>query len=281
MTTRIRLLAIDIDGTLLDSRHQLPEANRVAVAHACHNGVEVVLVTGRRFAFAEPIVAEFGVPMTVIASNGALIKSSEGVTVERQLLPRRHAREVLSAAGNFRETSFLLFDRPGKGQIVSERIQSTHAPAQRYLERNRDLIVQVQRLEEALDGEDPIQVLFLGGVNPMRALEAQLQASSCAVSISVTRAEYPERDLTILDVLDYGCNKGAALARWAKARGVAPAEVMAIGDNWNDREMLEFAGLPVLMANSCDELKERGWAVTAGNDENGVAVAIERHLSFS
>ena len=89
--------------------------------------------------------------------------------------------------------------------------------------------------------------------------------------------EYPERDLSILDVMRRGVTKGFALAEWAQRRGIAREEVMAIGDNWNDREMLEFAGFPVVMGNSVPELKSLGWTVTLSNDENGVAEAIRTY----
>lgn len=277
MKTPIRLLAIDIDGTLLDTRFGLSEANREAVVAAHRRGVEVVLVTGRRFTFAQPIVTQFPIELTVIASNGALVKSKNGVTLWRQLLPRQQARAVLAAAGPYRRNALLLFDRESKGQIVAERIDPAHAPVEGYFERNRAYLMQVAPLEDALT-EDPIQVLFAGAVEPLRGLEQQLLRAPCASAINLARAEYPQRDFTLLDVLDRGCNKGNALARWAAERGFRREETMAIGDNWNDREMLEFAGLPVLMGNSSDELKQTGWAVTAGNDEDGVAAAVTKYL---
>lgn len=277
MKPRIRLLAIDIDGTLLDSRFELPQANREAVVAAHRRGTEVVLVTGRRFAFSRSIVDQFPIELTVIASNGALVKSKSGVTLARQLLPRQHARAVLAAAGPYRERALLLFDREGIGQVVAEQLDSTHAPIESYFERNREYLLQVKPLEDGLS-EDPIQVLFAGPVLPMRELAEQLSRAPCAASVSLARAEYPHRDLTLLDVLARGCNKGAALARWAGEHGIRAEEIMAIGDNWNDREMLEFAGLPVLMGNSSAELKQTGWQVTTSNDESGVAVAIERYL---
>jgi hydroxymethylpyrimidine pyrophosphatase-like HAD family hydrolase len=82
----------------------------------------------------------------------------------------------------------------------------------------------------------------------------------------------------LLDVLRYGVTKGMALAEWARRLGIARAEVMAIGDNWNDREMLEYAGLPVLMGNSVPELKSLGWTLTLSNDDCGVAHAIRTHV---
>lgn len=277
MKKPIRLLAIDIDGTLLDSRFELSPVNRDAVVAAHHQGAEIVLVTGRRFTFAQPIAAQFPIELTLIASNGALVKSKSGDTLARQLLPHQQARAVLAAAGRFRRGALLLFDREEKGQIVTESLDPAHAPVEGYFERNRAYLLQVRSLEDALT-EDPIQVLFVGGVAAMRELEAQLRHSACATLVSITRAEYPQRDLTLLDVLDRGCNKGVALARWTATRGIRPEETMAIGDNWNDREMLEFVGLPILMANSSDELKQAGWTVTASNDANGVAAAIEKYL---
>jgi hypothetical protein len=78
----------------------------------------------------------------------------------------------------------------------------------------------------------------------------------------------------MLDVIRKGCSKGASLAEWTQRRGIKREEVMAIGDNWNDREMLEYAGVPVVMGNSVPELKKLGWPVTLSNDEGGVAEAI-------
>ena len=278
MNAPIRLLAIDIDGTLLDSRWQLPAANRDAIVAAHRRGVEIMLVTGRRFTFAQPIAAQLPVDLTVSASNGALVKSKQGENLARQLLPRRQARAVLSATGAEREKALLLFDRDGHGQIVAERFDPSHTSMQGYLDRNRQYLLQVDRLEEALTDSDPIQVLFAGAVAPMRALAEHLRRGPCAAHTSLAVTEYLERDLTLLDVLDAGCNKGAALARWAAGRGLDRAQVMAVGDNWNDKEMLEFAGLPVVMANSSEALKQEGWAVTRSNDESGVAAAIEKFL---
>ncbi len=196
----------------------------------------------------------------------------------RQLLPRQQARAVLAAAGAEREKALLLFDRDGHGQIVAERFDPSHASVQGYLDRNRKYLLRVDRLEEALTDSDPIQVLFAGAVAPMRALAEHLRRGPCAAHTSLAVTEYLERDLTLLDVLDAGCSKGAALAHWAAERGLDRAQVMAVGDNWNDKEMLEFAGLPVVMANSSEELKQEGWAVTRSNDESGVAAAIEKFL---
>ena len=81
-----------------------------------------------------------------------------------------------------------------------------------------------------------------------------------------------------MDLLNAGCSKGHALERWANHRGIDRSEVMAIGDNYNDVEMLTFAGHPVIMGNASDDLKQNGWTVTLHHDEHGVAATIEQVL---
>ena len=101
---------------------------------------------------------------------------------------------------------------------------------------------------------------------------------SCGLPITVLRTEYPGRDLSIVDVLNAGCSKGHALERWANYRQITSEQVMAIGDNYNDIEMLAFAGHPFIMANASEELHSRGWKLTHSNAESGVSAAIEHLL---
>jgi len=277
MKYRIRLLAIDIDGTLLDSRFQLSAANRDAVVAAHKSGLEVILVTGRRYSIAQPIAAQLPVPLTLITSNGALVKSSAGATLDRLMLPRHEAAKVLAATQACRQNTALFFDREGPGQIVVEELDRSHLPLDRYMKLHWNTLQQVKSLTEALV-EDPIQILFIGPAGPMRILYDTLRDSACGAAVSLARTEYVDRDLSLVDVLAPGCNKGTALARHARRIAINPQEIMAIGDNWNDLEMLEFCGLPVLMGNSTAELKEKGWAVTAGKDQDGVAQAIWKYL---
>jgi hydroxymethylpyrimidine pyrophosphatase-like HAD family hydrolase len=120
--------------------------------------------------------------------------------------------------------------------------------------------------------------MLCGPVDRMHEALATLQSSGLDRVITVSRTEYPERDLSIVDVLNLGCSKGHALERWARYRGIHRSEVMAIGDNYNDVEMLAFAGRPFIMGNASEDLRGRGWEVTLPNDQNGVAAAIEQVL---
>lgn len=273
----IKLIAMDIDGTLLDSNAQLPPENVAAIAEAAERGIEILLVTGRRFDFARSISDALPCEIHLIVSNGSLIKSRSGETHHRLLLPCATARRVIEAVPQFRAEASVVFDRPGEIQVFLERIDFDDPRRGPYLRRNHSHIGEICPLTDCFNGEDPVQVGFVGGLEEIRAVQNLLLELPFSTEFSLSITEYPERDLSILDVLRRGVSKGFALSEWAQRRGIRRQEVMAIGDNWNDREMLEFAGFPVLMGNSVPELKSLGWTVTLSNDENGVAEAIRTY----
>jgi Cof subfamily protein (haloacid dehalogenase superfamily) len=271
----VRLIALDIDGTLLDSAWRLPDANRAAIAEATRRGIEVALVTGRRYDFAMPIARTLDSPLTMIVNNGALVRAHDGATHLRHLLSRDTAERVLRATLRWRDGAGVVFDRPRENQIILEVIDTDDPIRSAYYARNREFLSQANPLESCLI-EDPIQVMFSGKVQPMRDAEAVLRAVPFASQFRLAVTCYQSRDFSMIDVIHPACSKGASLAEWATLRGIARQEVMAIGDNHNDLEMLSFAGIPVVMGNCVPELKNFGWPETCTNDENGVAVAIER-----
>lgn len=272
----IRLIAVDIDGTLLDSRWKLPEANRAAIAEATRRGIEVALVTGRRYDFALPIARQIEAPLTMIVSNGAIVRTNAGETRLRHLLPWETALRVLELMRDWRESSAVIFDRPGKMQIMLESRTSKDPILEAYYSRNQEFIGLANPLETCLT-EDPIQVMLSGANAPMRDAEAMLRQAPFSKAYSVASTVYESRNFSMIDVLSPVCSKGASLAEWAGLQGIAREEVLAIGDNHNDLEMLNFAGVPVVMGNAVEELKSFGWRKTSSNDEGGVAEAIEQY----
>ena len=272
---RVRLIALDIDGTLLDSRWQLPEANRAAIAEATRQGIEVALVTGRRYDFAMPIARQVGCPLTMIVNNGALIRSAEGETQLRHLLPREVAGDVLRRTLPWRDGAAVIFDRPLENQLMLESLDPEDSLRYAYYSRNKQFIGFAKPLETCLT-EDPIQVMLSGHVAPMREAEAALRTDGFASRYSLAVTLYEARDFAMIDILNPTISKGFALAELTAVRGLGRDEVMAIGDNHNDLEMLRFAGVPVVMGNSVPELKAFGWHETLSNDDSGVAAAIHR-----
>jgi Cof subfamily protein (haloacid dehalogenase superfamily) len=273
-------LAADIDGTLLNPQYQISELDLAALRHAHGEGIEIVLVTGRRHAFALPIARQLGFDLWLISSNGAITRSLAGETFHRDLLPVRTCRTLCADMREFRGNTVVTFDVEGKGAIVLEHMRELNQSIQRWLEKNMEYIDFVIPLEKALT-TDPVQVMFCGPIAHMERALKSLASCPLAREITVLRTEYPLRDLSIVDVLNKACSKGHALERWAKFRGLAREQVMAIGDNYNDVEMLAFAGLPFIMGNAAEDLRMRGWTVTRANDQNGVAAAIEQVLGDS
>jgi Cof subfamily protein (haloacid dehalogenase superfamily) len=270
----VKLIAMDIDGTLLDNNSRVSEENARAIAEAAARGIEIMLVTGRRFDFARSVTDQIPCDLHMINSNGAMIKSRTGETQLRHLLEAGIARRVLDATEDFRAGAAVIFDRPREGQVIVERVDLDDPYRGGYFRRNQHAFAEVKPLTDCFGGEDPIQVGFVGSCEQMRAAKKVLESLPFAPEYTLASTEYESRDFAFLDVLRRGVTKGSTLAEWAARRGIAREEVMAIGDNWNDREMLEFAGLPVVMGNAVPELKSLGWPVTLSNDRNGVAEAI-------
>ena len=176
------MIALDIDGTLLDSRAQLPAENLSAVVEAASRGIEIVLVTGRRFDFALPIAQSLRCDLHLLVNNGALAKS-------RALLPRETARQILLATEEFRDFAGVVFDRNEGHRVILETVDWDDPVRGAYLRRNREHIGLCAPLIDCLNGanppaissarppgnehenqpEDPIQVVFTGNCGPIRA----------------------------------------------------------------------------------------------------------------
>jgi Cof subfamily protein (haloacid dehalogenase superfamily) len=296
----IRLLALDIDGTLLDPQFKISAENLSALRAAHAAGIEIVLATGRRHDYALPIAQEIGIPVWLISSNGALIRSSTGETFHADLLPAATAARLIRHMDGFRSHAVLTFDRKendrkendrkenshqendraGNKALVLERFEELNQSISRWLEMNAPFIQYVSPLENALI-EDPVQAMYCGRVARMQEAEQRLVAAPFIHEISILKTQYDHRDLCILDVLNRGCSKGHALRRWAEKHGITREQVMAIGDNFNDLEMLEYAGVAVVMGNASKELKQSGWKVTLSNAESGVAKAIKEILGLA
>jgi len=278
----IRLVAIDMDGTLLPSFAQrLSDRTAQALRAAQQAGVTVAIATGRRSAYTAPLLEGLGLraDTPLITSNGAVIRTLGGESIERCHMEARVARALCGLLREFGAVVFT-FDRPARGELVLENLEMTEGRISLWVEANRNAIEVVNPLEDALpDGEDPIQGMVTGTLAGMRRAEQALKASEWSGDCECVCTEYPARDLSILDLLPPGVSKGWALARLAARLGVDRKETMAIGDNWNDVDMLEWAGQGVVMGNAAQELrtmaKTRGWKQAPHNDKDGVAHVLE------
>jgi Cof subfamily protein (haloacid dehalogenase superfamily) len=282
----IRLVALDLDGTLLDSHGRLSSRNRAAIDAARARGVSVTLVTGRRFRDARPLALELGLDVPVISHNGALTKHAHSLeTVSAILMPVEAAHAVIRIGDAHGADALVSDDHVGAGLLVYDRVSPGNTALAKYIEWSRRVVGEeaaaairrVESLEEYLD-HDPLHVAFSGGCAAMERL-AEVMRRELNESVKLLLTLYPKMDFALLDVLHPNASKGVGLAAVAAEKRLTRDEVMAVGDNFNDLEMLEWAGTGVLMANADQGLREAGrFHATATNDEDGVALAIERFV---
>ena len=282
----IRLIALDMDGTLLDSRGRLSERNRLAITEARERGARVALVTGRRFRDAQPLALELGLDVPVISHNGALTKHARTLyTVAAFLLPLAAARTALEVGRAHKADALVSDDPAGAGVLVFDHMSDGNKPLAEYIKWSRRIhgdeaeagLRRVESIEDYLQSA-PIHITFTGSHAAMTRLYEDLERALDG-SAKLMRAFYPKIDFGLVDLIHPETSKGVGLAAVAVERGLAREEVMACGDNFNDLEMLAYAGTGVLMANAEAALRNAGdFHATATNDEDGVALAIERFV---
>lgn len=283
----IKLLALDLDGTLLSSRGEISEANREAIRLAEQAGILVTICTGRRFRDARPVALELRLNAPLVSHNGALIKFADTLeTVDASTLHKDTVKEVLEIARSFGADALLSADPHGKGTLFYESISENNLPLRKYIEwakrlhgdEAEDAVHYVENLDSILDEAETVHISFSGSCQTMYDFQQILRTQVCT-EVNVLATVYPSLNFTLIDVLPPSASKGSGLAKIAQVYGFSQSEVMAIGDNLNDFEMLEFAGVPVVVANASPELlQDERYHKTLSNDENGVALAIEKFI---
>jgi Cof subfamily protein (haloacid dehalogenase superfamily) len=283
----IKLLALDLDGTLLNSRGVVPQANIDAIRAAEQRGVLVTIASGRRFRDARPLGLELELNAPLVTHNGALLKYAQSLeTVAYSLIPPETSREIVRVGKDFGGDALVSADPHGKGSLFYDRVSDDNIPLQKYLVWAERLhgneaghaVSHVERLEQELAKIEVIHISFSGACSRMCEMQEYLQ-NELGDSVNILATIYPSLDFTLIDILPPDASKGHGLEKLAAIEGLAAEDVMVVGDNFNDLEMLEFAGTPVVMGNADPSLLERPeFYTTVTNDEAGVAAAIERFI---
>lgn len=270
MAGRVRLIVIDIDGTLLNSRKVVTEANKRALARAAESGVTVAVATGRVFHSIRHILADLGLDIPAIVHNGSLIKTAFSEEIISHLAVDRGvaAELVLDVAGQgFAPMAF--YD----DELYMDRIPDIE-PLQVYLTLADLEPTLVPNLAEfiASRAEEPTHIGICGEEGEIAAAYTRL-SGTYAGRLYVARSYF-----TMLEMHHPGVSKALAVERLAEKLGIQREEVMAIGDGYNDLEMLKYAGIGVAMGNAPEEVKAAADYVTHTNDMSGVAVAVRRFV---
>lgn len=265
----IRLLALDIDDTLLSSAHQILPSTKAAVQDALAQGIKVVLCTGRPLAGAQPFLQELGIAgddQYVVTYNGAVIESTAGRVVAKHLLDNAAYRELTALGKRLNlptnvldeHSNIYTADRDVDWWIVE---QAAENQAGLFIREPAELPADFAIAKGAFVGEP-----------------ALLDQHEAAVRQALGDRFYVVRaGRYFLEVMDPQVNKGQALRDLAAALNFTPAELMAVGDEGNDIAMFEAVGLAVAMGNGTDEAKAHATVVTGTNDEGGLADAIRQY----
>ncbi len=283
----IKLLALDLDGTLLNSRGEISEQNRTAIRAAEDQGVLVTIATGRRFRDARPVGLELDLNAPIVSHNGALVKYADTLeTVAASILDPNTTQEIVRVGKHYGGDALVSADPHGKGTLLYDCVSADNVPLQKYLawatrlhgDDASESVNHVADLREALPGHKVIHISFSGTCRAMDRLVGSLE-NELGGSVTILPTVYPQLDFTLIDILPPGSTKGTGLGTLAQSLGIRPNEIMVIGDNFNDVGMLEFAGTPVVMGNADPSLLERPeFYKTVSNDESGVAAAINRFI---
>ncbi len=283
----IKLLALDLDGTLLNSRGEITEKNIEAIRRAESAGVLVTIATGRRFRDALPVAYQLNLNAPVICHNGALLKYAETLeTVAVSILNKATVGEILRVGKESGGEALLSADPHGKGVLLYDTISDKNLPLQKYVAWSKRLhgteaekaVRHVENLADIVADHETVHISFSGACAAMTDLEAVLQ-TELKDSVNILTTVYPSLDFTLIDVLPPDASKGIGVGKLASINNLTAENVMVMGDNFNDLEMLEYAGTPVVMGNAAPELLENPkYHQTLSNDESGVALAIERFI---
>lgn len=268
-----RLIVVDLDGTLLDPSSRITARTKKAIRAAAASGCVVTLATGRRFAAARPVAEGLGLELPIILHNGALVKDSvTGEILYHEPLPRGAAEEAVDAAVAYRVQP-IVYENAGIGQGLFAGPSELDGPyAGPYLARAGSLLRRLP-YHQLVPPELPTQMAIYDRAERIGCVEAALRHAGVRATTSITSSGG-----SFLELINAACSKATGIAHFARTLEISLSEVMAIGDNFNDVEMLREVGLGIAMGNAPEAVRRHARAVTGTNAEDGVAQAIEKYV---
>ena len=274
---RYRLLALDVDGTLLDPAGELRPTVRDAVLAVQQHGLRVILCTGRRFRTALPLAQALQLAGPIVVHNGALVKDAmSGQTLQRQYMS---AAMYLQAQLLLRQlsTPMAYIDAFHENvDIITEPVERAHPFQQEYLQDN----LAHCRIVDTLNISPTHGVVLMGimadgqSLHALRPAIEQALGSQGRVHLLLNKSYQGY----IMEVLQAGVSKWQGLQSIAVQEGIAPEEIIAIGDDHNDLDMIRSAGLGIAMGNAVAEVQAAADVVTGSNAEDGLVQALARFV---
>ena len=265
----VKLLILDLDGTLLTSDKRIADCDKKAITRALDSGVEITIFTGRNFHSALPYIEELGVEVPVVFQNGALVYDfSKKESVLEIRLDGDMARTVVDRAKKENVYAVVYTDFFSRKDMLVE--SDYEGPFKAYFESNSWRITRVDDLKKAVP-ETVVEVALIGHEDSISSVVSDLDGVS-VIKGSMINGE------SFYEIFGPNCSKGEALEFVLEYFGISREDVAFIGDGYNDVEIMKKVGLPIAMGNAPEDVKSLARFVTSGNDECGVARAIEKFV---
>lgn len=272
-----KLIAIDIDGTLLNNHRLVTPRTGRAIQSAVAAGVRVVLCTGRSLHSARHIAAQVDPAVHLILHSGALILDRlDGTVLRATNLPRDVAIALIVFLKDEGYDPLVYDPVPESRSFLHEPQRTPNEWLRRYIEANGDRARLVPDLLSVVT-YDPAQLAAAGRRENIDRLRARLVERWPGVGLILSRSTLVS-DYWFIEIVPPEVSKSTALAFLGDRYGIRPSEMVAVGDNFNDLDMIEFAGLGVAMENAPDEVKAAADFVARSNHDDGVAQVIEEFI---
>jgi len=280
---RIRLLVLDVDGTVTTSRHEVADATCVAVRRVLDAGVRVMLATGRRYRDALPVATRLGLGMPLVTASGALVKHPAGhETLHRATFAAGAIERVIALTIAAGHEPVLYTDSFAEGfDFYCRRLDVEGPELGRGLRGYHDRNVGLAAVRPDLDTSPPEGVFAgfaMGDQREMVALEAALE-EACPGQLSVHILRSPRYRDWLCEIAPVGVTKWSGVMSVARNLGIDAAEICAVGDDVNDLPMIRGAGLGVAMGNGRPEVIAAADRVVATNDAGGIVEVAEMLLT--
>lgn len=279
-----KLIVSDMDGTLLNSSGEIPEENAKAVKKAVSQGVEFAIVTGRPYVSVRDILKTHKIVCSVIGCNGAQVTDESGKTVRAHYISKSGLYNILKSAEEKNIYYHLYDDKYIYTKSRLELLKVLKNYSKKAIKKQFNLRRIIRGIRRLFFAEVKVVAnLFEYATQREHGFYKVQIASTDQDILNKVREELrvvPDIDITSsayynLEVGPKGVTKGTALKELAEVKGIRQEEIMALGDNFNDIPMIEYAGCGVAMENAEPEVKDKANFYTKSNDDNGVAYAIE------
>ncbi len=285
----ITLIATDMDGTLLNEHQEISEANKQAILDAQQQGIEVVVATGRSYEEARYVIEEAGISCEIVCANGAEVRNKQGEIIYQAGIESARAKEIASVLNetgiyfeiytdrgtyteNYDMGVELIVDIFTTANPTVSEEQVRQAARERFEKGHIKLVEDYGVLFE--DDSQLVYKFLVFSFDEKQLAEANEKLNELSgIAVSSSGKEN-------IEVNSIEAQKGVALEKLLKDKGLSPENSMAMGDNLNDLSMMKVVGRPVAMGNALDQIKEFCPFITATNKEDGVAKAIQEAIKL-